>query len=85
MTISDLEQGKKIVDKMQEARRVLEHLQRFKSGVDNPVEFVANYLTECRNVGSESTRKSLALGFLEDSKKFLETTIKMLQEDLNKL
>lgn len=73
------------MDEIKDLQRVLDHLGTFKSGIDNPTEFVIRYLAECRMVGTESIRKSLALGFLEDSKTFLTTTIKMKQEEFNAL
>ena len=85
MTTAELKKGQTLIDEIKEHQSVLDYLNKFKSGVDDPIEFVVNYLKECRNVGSSGLRKSLALGFLEDSKTFLTTSIKMKQEEFEKL
>jgi len=85
MTQEDLKKAQNLMDEIRDHQSVLDYLNRFKSDIDDPIEFVVNYLKECRNVGNTSLRKSLALGFLEDSKTFLTTSIKMKQEEFNAL
>lgn len=85
MTYTDLQKAQRLADEMKDLRRVIEHLNTFKSGIDDPIDFIVKYLKECRMVGNDHIRKQLAIGLLEDSKKILETTIQMKREEFDAL
>lgn len=85
MTFSNLQKGNKIESEIRTVERVLEHFKKWESGKTDPLEFVKNYLFECRNVGDDSIRKSLALAFINDSISFLQTKKNMLQEEFDAL
>lgn len=85
MTYQDLEKGRKIADEIKDLDRVIEHFMKWESGKHDPIEFVRNYLVECRMVGDDKTRKSLAIGFITDSISFLNTKRDLLQKDFDSI
>lgn len=85
MDYKQLDRAKKIDDEKKDLQRVLEHLQKWQSGKTDPIEFVSECLTRCQMVGNGTIRKTLAIGFIADSKTYLETRIKMLSEEFEAL
>lgn len=85
MTYQDLEKGKKIAYEIKDLDRVIEHFMKWESGKHDPVEFVRNYIVECRMVGNDQIRKLLAIAFISDSLEYLQTKRGLLEEDFKAL
>lgn len=85
MNHNQLQRGQEIQDELRNLNRVLEHLSKWASGKDDPIDFVVKYLKECRMVGTDAIREHLAIGFIEESKRDLGTLIKLLDEEFEKL
>ena len=85
MDYTTLRRGQAIQDEKKDLSSVLDHLNKWQSGKDDPIEFISNYLNKCRMVGTTSIKKELAISFIEDAKTHMTTRIKMLDEEFEKL
>lgn len=84
MNHAQLSRGTQIQDERKDLCRVLEHFGK-SAREKNPVDFVVEYLKECRNVGTETIRKELSNLFIETAKKHLGERIAQLDKEFDEL
>ena len=80
MTFETLKKAKKLEDEIVAHQKELERFQKFVSGIHSPTDFVSDYFNPSTS-RNDSIFRLLAINFIEDAKKYLDTKHKMLVEE----
>jgi len=83
MTEETLKRGNRLLVEIKEVDSVLDHFNRFPSV--RGLEFLANVITKCQNLGSESLKNDLALSCIEHVEGLLSKRLIALQKELDEL